>query len=406
MQFGRYIANKLSFNRSSSFSRTITRLAAAAVSISVIVVILAYGILLGFKQEIRNKVSGYSGHLTVSAYQMSHGNDYQLIDRNDSVLNALRAIDGVKGVYPFLNQAGIIKQDSTLEGVIFKGVGHDHDLSFYGQHLVRGKLPSYDSAQDRYDVLLSEYTSRLLGVDTGDRIALFFLDQGDVKRRRCSVTGIFNTNLQEFDKQFAIADLRMIQRVVSTDYSKVGGYEVYLDDFEQIDAVQHQIAPLLPFDLDAKTVIERYPTMFEWLEIVDVNVAIIIVLMFVVAVINMVTVLLILIIDRIPMIGLFKSMGARNTTVMSIFNWQGLYIIMTGLLIGNAIALGAGYLQHRFKLIGLPADTYYMDAVPFDLPVSYLIMINVGALLAFYLFTYIPVRFLARIEPRQSIQFK
>ena len=406
MQFSRFIANKLSFNTSASFTRTITRVAAAAVSLSVMVVLLAYGILLGFKKEIRQKVTGYAGDITVSAYQVAQGTDLSLLELSETIIEDIEDEPEVESVYPFLTKAGIIKTDSLLEGVLFKGIPHNYDLSFYQKHLLKGNLPVYTDSTDRYDILLSEYTSTLLNLDTGDRVDLFFIEGSDVKRRRIRICGIFNTHLQEFDKQFAIADLRVIQRIVHPSYTRIGGYEVNVRNFKTIEETKARINTLLPYELEAKSVMERYPTLFQWLEIVDTNVVIIIVLMFVVAVINIVTILLILIIDRIPMIGILKSMGARNTSIMNIFSWQGIYIVLSGLVIGNVLAMGMGWLQAQYKVVGLEADTYYMDAVPFALPFSYWLLINLGALVACYAFTYLPVRFLSNIQPSQSIRFK
>ncbi len=406
MQFGYYIAKKLSLSKQHSFTKTITTLAIAAVSISICVVILAFGILLGFKQEIRAKVSGYAGDLSITSYQLSNGNENNILTIDSNLLRQLDSNDKVASIYPFLNKAGIIKSDSVLEGIMFKGVPANYNFSFYEKHLKRGTLPIYTDSIDNYDILLSEHTSEILGLDTGDRALLYFIDNGDVKRRRPKVVGIYNTGLQEFDKQFAIADLRVLQRVVGTDYNIAGGYEIKLKDFDDVDELQASIQNKIDYNLSTRSIKEIYPTIFQWLNMVDTNVIVIIVLMFVVAIINIVTVLLILIIDRIPMIGLLKSLGANTAKVLGIFNWQGIFILLGGLIVGNAIALSFAFLQLRYKLISLPADTYYMDAVPFHLPLSYIILINIGALVVCFIFTYLPVRIVSRIKPTQSINFR
>ena len=406
MQFGYYIAKKLSLSKQHSFTKTITTLAIAAVSISICVVILAFGILLGFKQEIREKVSGYAGDLSITSYQLSNGNENNILTIDSLLLKQLDSNDKITSIYPFLNKAGIIKSDSVLEGIMFKGVPANYDFSFYKKHLKRGRLPIYTDSSDNYDVLLSEHTSKILNLDTGDRALLYFIDNGDVKRRRPKVVGIYNTGLQEFDKQFAIADLRVLQRVVGTEYTIAGGYEVKVKDFDDVDELQNMVQSKIDYNLSTRSIKDMYPTIFQWLNMVDTNVLVIIVLMFVVAIINIVTVLLILIIDRIPMIGLLKSLGANTSKVLGIFNWQGIFILIGGLIVGNTIALGFAFLQTQYKLIGLPADTYYMDAVPFHLPLSYIILINVGALFVCFLFTYLPVRIVSRIKPTQSINFR
>jgi|TARA_B110000908_G_scaffold160038_1_gene202847 lipoprotein-releasing system permease protein len=410
MQLGYYIAKKLSFSKQQSFTKTITVLAIAAVSISVCVVILAFGILLGFKKEIRAKVRGYAGDISISRYQLADGSESNLFTIDSAFLAKAKNTPGVETVFPFINKTGILKSDSTLEGIMFKAVPDNYDFSFYQKHLKRGKIPHYTDSTDSYDILLSEYTATIMGLDTGDNLNLYFLDNTDVRRRRPKVAGIFNTGLQEFDKKFAIAHIRSIQRIVTSDYqtayTKAAGYEVRIADYEKITVTQGSMSFLLDYNYAISTIEELNPIMFQWLDIVDNNVIVIIVLMLIVAIINIITVLLILIIDRIPMIGLLKSMGSTSGKIMSIFHWQGLFILFGGLLVGNAMALSAGYLQVNYKLIGLDADTYYMDAVPFTLPFTYLLLINLGALAVCFVFTYIPVRMVSGIQPSDSIKFR
>ena len=407
MQLGYYIAKKLSLSKQQSFTKTVTYLAIAAVSISVCVVILAFGILLGFKKEIREKVRGYAGDITISRYQLASGSETNLFKYSDSLANEIKQLDAVESIHPYINQPGILKSDSLLEGLNIKGVPANYDFSFFSKHLKRGHIPSYTDSTDSYDILLSEYTATIMGVDTGSKLNLYFIDSKDVRRRRPKVVGIFNTGLQEFDKQNAIAHLRALQRVVnSTDYSKIAGYEVKLNDDDLLQSTQSNLTLYFDYNYAINTIIESFPAMFQWLDIVDKNVLVIICLMLTVAIINIITVLLILIIDRIPMIGLLKAMGAESAQVVSIFNWQGTFIILGGLILGNIIALTLAYLQNNFHLVKLSADTYYMDAVPFHLPMSYLVFINLGALVTCYLFTYAPVRLINRISPTQTINFR
>lgn len=405
MQLGYHIAKKLSFKSQHSFTKTITSLAIAAVSISVCVVIMAFGILLGFKKEIREKVKGYAGDISVSRYQLASGNETNLFDIDTGLIQEINLEEDVSSVFPFINKAGILKSDTTLEGIILKGFPANYDFSFYQKHLIRGEIPHYTDSSDSYDIMLSEYTASILDLDTGDRVHLYFIDQSDVRRRMPKVRGIFNTGLHEFDKQFAIAHLRSIQRVVSNDYSKAAGYEIKVNHAKNTKATQAKLQTSFDYTYAINTVQELYPAMFQWLDIVDTNVLVIIILMFIVAIINIITMLLILIIERIPMIGILKSMGAHSTKIGTIFNWQGGFILSAGLILGNGIALSFAYLQNQYKMIKLNAETYYMDAVPFYLPWDYLLYINLGALTVCFVFTYIPVRIIHRIHPAQSIRF-
>jgi lipoprotein-releasing system permease protein len=408
MQIGYYIAKKLSFSKSQSFTKTITLLAIAAVSVSLSVVILSFGILLGFKKEIREKVQGYAGDISISRYQLADGTESNLFEIDNTFISKLSEDERVKAVFPFINKPGILKSDSTLEGVRLKGLPANYDFDFFKKHLKRGALPNYTDSVDSYDILISEYTASIMNVDTGDRLNLYFIDNADVRRRRPKVVGIFNTGLQEFDKLFAVAHLRAIQRIVEVEhtYTSAAGYEVRLHDFQKIGVTKDHISTLLDYNYAINGIEELYPTIFQWLDIVDTNVEVIIILMLIVAIINIITVLLILIIERIPMIGVLKAMGSTSGKVSSIFNWQGLFILVGGVLLGNTIALGLAFLQVNHKLIKLPADTYYMDSVPFTLPLHYLLAINVGAVLVCFLFTYLPVRLVNSINASDSIKFR
>ena len=308
MQLGYHIAKKLSLNTQHSFTKTITSLAIVAVSISVSVVILAFGILLGFKKEIREKVKGYSGDISISRYQLASGSETNLFDIDYEMIKEIEQEEYVSSIFPFINKAGILKSDTTLEGIIFKGLPANYDYSFYQKHLVRGEVPLYLDTVDSYDILLSEYTASILNLDTGDRVNLYFIDKSNVRRRMPLISGIFNTGLQEFDKQFAIAHLRSIQRIVNNDYSKAAGYEINVDQAEHVITIQNKLQNYLDYTYAINTVQDLYPAMFQWLDIVDTNVLVIIILMFIVAVINIITMLLILIIERIPIIVILKSM--------------------------------------------------------------------------------------------------
>lgn len=405
MQIGYYIATRLSSNKQQSFTKTVTRLAIAAVSISVCVVLLSYGILLGFKQEIRQKVKGYAGDISITRYQLASGNETNYFDIDTSFMSEVNSAIGVESIFPFINKAGIIKSDSTIEGIVFKGAPSDYNFSFYNKHIVKGEVPVYSDSSISYDIMISEHVASLMQVDTGDRLFLYFIDNNDVRRRRPKIVGIFNTGLLEFDKQFAISDIRMLQQL-ENNYKVAAGYEIKVQDAESLEKVHTEISKLLDYNYAVKTLKELYPTMFQWLELVDTNVLAIIILMLLVAIINIITVLLILIIDRIPMIGVLKSLGASSSKVMSIFKWQGLFILGGGLLLGNSLAIVLSFLQTQYKLFPLDPDTYYMDAVPFYLPIEFWVFINLGALLICFLSTYIPVRLISRISPSQSVNFR
>lgn len=405
MNFPLFVAKKLTLQGKRSFTRFILRIAIVAVTLSVTVVLLSLGNLLGFKKEISEKVSGYAGHIQVKKYHISSGNEsaLQVIDSN--LMASILAINGVKGVDAVIYKALILQSDSVFEGLMFKGVGHQYDLSFFEQYLEVGTLPTYLSDQDSYEILISAKTAASLQKKVGETLDLYVLDEENIRRRRPKISGIFNTGLQEFDQQFAICDLRMLQRIVGNDYNQLSAYEVQLNQFKNLDAMQQKIEENLPHELDAVTVKEQYGNLFQWLEIVDTNVLVIIILMILVAAINMVTVLLILIIDRVKMIGLLKSLGSTNRQISKIFSWKGFYILTFGLMIANGITIAFSMLQKNYKLIKLDPETYYMDAVPFYLPWQDWILVNLGALLIGFLFTLLPALLVTKLKPTEILRF-
>lgn len=405
MNLGLYIAKILRKQNAATFTAQVSKIATLAVFLSVFVILTSFGVLLGFKKEIRDKVAGYAGHILVKKYNLNQGVDNELFEIDKGVLKKLRQLPAVKQIYPTIQKPTIIQSDSVIEGIILKGVPADFDFSFFKKYLKKGHIPSYTDSTDSYEILISAFTANLLKLDTQDKVEMYIIEAGDVKKRKPKIVGIFDTGLQEFDKQFGVCDLRMLQRAITTDYTTCSGYEILLTDFDKMDKSQLQISEEIGYQFQAKSVKETYFSMFQWLKIVDTNVLIIVFLMLAVAGINVVTMLLIMVIDRIRMIGILKSMGAQNTQISSIFKWQGMYILAIGLILGNTVGLGLGYLQRTYKLMKLSAETYYMDAVPFHLPWSYILIINFGFILVTFLFIILPVLLVSKIKPTEILRF-
>jgi lipoprotein-releasing system permease protein len=405
MNFPLFIAKKLTITGKRTFTKFILRIASIAVGLSVLVVLLSMGNLFGFKKEIREKVSGYAGHFQVKKYNLSKGSESSIIPVDTKLIQSIQSIDGVKSVDEVIYKAMILKSDSVFEGLVFKGVGSNYDLNFFKPYLKSGTLPKYQHDEDSYDILVSSKTANALEKEVGDILDLYVLDESDVRRRRPKIAGIYNTGLQEFDQQFAICDLRMLQRLVSTDYNVATSYEITINKFKNLDKIQDNIEDILPHDLDVISIREQYESIFQWLEIVDTNVVVIIVLMILVAVINIITVLLILIIDRIKMIGLLKALGSKTLQITKIFSWKGIYILISGLMVANVIALLFAFLQTKYKLIKLDPETYYMDAVPFYLPAKEWIVVNIGAILIGFLFTLVPAILISKLKPIEIFRF-
>ncbi|MCB0735387.1 MAG: ABC transporter permease [Flavobacteriales bacterium] len=405
MDFSLFVGKKLARSEGRSFTKFIIRLAITGIGISLAVMLLAVGIVKGFQNEIRNKVIGFEGPVQIRNLDLNQSRELVLIDVNQPFDTQFAHQSGIRSVTPFCSKTGIINTSSEIEGMLFKGVPANYDWRFLQNSLVRGNLPNLTDSTDTYDLLLSTAVANRLSVDTGDRVEVFFIHDAKVRRRRFTVTGLFQTGLGEFDRTVCYTDIRVIQRIYTTDYSMVSGFEVGLDPGVDPTLMAENIDQRIGLSLRAFSVEELHPVIFQWLNIVDSNAVIIIVLMTIVAVVNLITAFLILILNRTRMIGILKSLGARNGQVERIFLVNGFMIVLPGLAIGNAIGLGLAWLQNTTGIVTLPEETYYMAVVPVQIALEHVVMLNVGTLIISMVMLLIPALLVRAISPVQAIRF-
>jgi len=406
MQFPLFTARRLALGQG-SFSALIIRLGIAAVSISIAVMILAIGIMEGYKQEITEKITGFNAHLLINALDFNESYEARPIPANESYREFLNAHPEVINTQVFIQKAGIIKTEEFIEGIILKGIGPDYDPYFLNKSMVKGRLPHIGDSLPSNELALSKFTANKLRLDTGQKITVVFIQQDaqPVRIRRFDITGIFETGLDNYDKTFGILDLRQLRQLYGWGDDQVEGIEVRIKDFSRLDEVSEEIAALVPPVYRVKNTREIRPQIFDWLSLLDTNVAIILILMIVVAAINIITALLILILERTNMVGILKALGSRDVQIRRIFLWKAGYLILLGLLFGNLVGLGLGLTQQYTELLKLDPASYYLNHVPFSIELWPLLAINAGTFLFCLLCLLLPARIISRISPVKAIRF-
>jgi lipoprotein-releasing system permease protein len=309
---------------------------------------------------------------------------------------------------PFATKAGIIRTKTDIQGVVFKGVDPTYDWSFFEARLDEGRLPLFQDSAASKEVLVSRKLANMLQLKTNDDIRMYFVVEGEAKPRgrRFTISGLYNTGLEEFDKMLVFGDLRHIRKLNGWDTTEVGGYEIYIKDFSKLDQAGVSIYEATPYNLNARTVKEVFPQIFDWLELQDVNVLIIMCLMILVSVMAVTSSLLILILERTSFIGVLKAMGTQNWALRKIFLHVSGYVILKGMLWGNVIGLGICYVQSNYKILTLPQESYYMEYVPVSVHLTQLLALNLGSFVVCTLVLLIPTMVISSITPIKAIKYE
>lgn len=408
MGFSGFISQRLlrSNGESRQLSTPIVRIAVGGIALGLTVMILAVAIVTGFQEEIRGKVIGFGSHIQIIKYDSNKSLEATPIEKNQAFVREVKNIPGVESIQPVGRKPGIIKSGDAIEGVLFKGVDQNDPLKFFGEHLVSGRLPKLRGSEKSNEILVSSQLATQLKLAPDSNLIMYFV-QDPPKARKFKVSGIYNTGLgdNDFDKIYVIGDLRVIQQLNNWDSTLVGGFEVTLSDYSQLKAINEQVYQTIPNDLTSNDVEEVYPQIFGWLGLMDTNVYIIIILMLSVSVINMITSLLIMILERTRMIGILKALGAGNRAVSMIFLRQAAGLTFRGMLLGNVIGIGLCLLQHYTGLVSLNQETYYLSSVPINLEWWHLIVLNLGTFLVCMLCMLLPVLVISRFSPAKTIRF-
>ena len=393
----------------SSISAPIIKIAIAAIAIGMVMMIVSVATGIGLQQKIREKVSAFNGHIIISNYDNNQSEaTLTPISKNQKFYPKFNSVSGISHIQAIATKAGIIRTEKAFEGIIFKGVGADYQWSNIKEYLIAGRLPNL-SGQLNPEVVISQFLADRLQLKVGDAFNTFFIKENQNQLpniRRFKITGIFNSGFQEFDATYIIGDIRHIQRINKWTPNEIGAFEIFVQDFNQIQAVGDEVYQQTPSNLDSKTIIEKYSYIFDWLQLFDFNIIVILGVMIVVATINMVVALLVLILERTQMIGILKALGANNWSVRKIFLYNAFYLILRGLLWGNGIGIGVLLIQKYFGVIQLNPENYYVNQAPVYFNLGYIAALNLLTITVCFLVLLIPSYIITKISPIKAIRYE
>jgi len=406
LNFASFIASRISFRSKRTFSKLIVRIAITGIMLGLSVMILSVAIVKGFKKEVGDRIQTFSGDIRIAKVDLNASFENTPFTNNDTLVKRLSADPQITKVMPYATKNGIIKANDEIEAIIIKGVDRTYDWSFLKQRLIAGRVIDFtDTTASKQEILISQYTADRLKLKLGDKFVMYFIQQ-PLKKRPFKIVGIFDLGVEEVDKTFAIGDLALIRRLNDWSKNEIGGYEIRTREFDNISQVDSTANNVLPPDLKAFTITETYAGIFEWLKLLDVNTVVILVLMLAVAVINMISALLIMILERTSMIGMLKAMGATNVSIRKIFMINAFYLIGFGLILGNVLGLGICIVQYQTHLFKLDQASYYMTFVPINISWLDVVLINTGTLFVCLLVLIVPSMLVTKISPVKAIRFK
>ncbi len=430
-----FIAKKVITNPSQSFSRLIIRIAIVAVALGMTVMVVSSSLISGFKNEISNKIFGFWGHIHIMNFEIVSSNAYETVPvstdqtfypnvediekisypapfqflgyKNEDWMQVKESYGGVRHIQTFAQKIGVIKTKKDIEGIILKGIGQDYDWKYLDDFMVEGeRLELQDSVGTR-EILISEKTSKRLNLKLKDKLLVYFVKGSNQVKRLFQVKGIYKTGLDEYDAKYAIVDIREIQQINKWEGDQVSGFEIFIDDLRDIEPLaDHIYDNIEDHNLYCTTIKDIEPNIFGWLELQNVNEIVILTLMILVGIINMITALIILILERTNMIGVLKALGAKNSTIQKTFLYYGAYIVIVGLFIGNIIGIGLCLIQKYAQIIKLPEEDYYVAVAPIDMNFYTILLLNVGTLVITVLILIIPSFLVRKITPVKAIRFK
>ncbi len=398
-----------------SFSATVTKVGIASIAVGLAVMIVAFAVLFGFKRTIQEKIFLFGAHLQVSKFTANMSYEEAPISTNTPFYKQVQTNTSIAHVQAVALKAGILKTPDELAGVVMKGVGPDYNWQLIEQSLVAGRVPTIlaDSVASEPDgpvysteILVSQFLADQLNIKVGQSVITYFLGGTQPRPRKLTVVGIYMTGLEEFDKQIVLGDLRLIQRLNNWTPDRVGSFEIFVKDFDQLDLAYRSVFDQIPPDYRLVRVTDQYSPLFDWMVLLDRNTLVFLVLILFVASFNMVSVLLVLMMERTPMIGLLKALGSPDSLLRRVFLYVGLNMVGWGLLIGNGVGLGFCFVQDRFKLIPLDPKNYFMSFVPIQWDWPVIIMLNLATVGIIAAVLWLPTLVINRIDPVKAMVFK
>lgn len=413
MNLNLFIAQRLLRHKDTGkqFSRPVVKIALIGIALGLSVMIISMAVVSGFKREIRSKIFGFGSHIQIINYDNNYSYETEPIPIIAVDTAAISKIKGVTHIQPFATKAGIIKANNEAQGIVLKGIDNRFDWSFFDESLTEGKSFRMQDSVKSDEIVISKYIANLLNVKTGDKLVLYFIEQPP-RMRKFTISGIYETHMEEFDKMFAICDIRHIQKLNNWEDNLISGYEISVDDFSKIEEIVNEVSAVTGTyigddgsRLKTQTIMEKYPYIFDWIGLFNTNLWVIFILMTLVSGFNMISGLLVIILERTNMIGIFKALGYNNISIRKIFLYQAAFLIRNGMLWGNIIGIGLVLIQQYTHLIALDKESYYIEYVPVHLDLIHLLLLNVGFMVVILVMLMLPSFIISRISPIKAIRF-
>lgn len=406
-----FIAKRLNGAASykSSASSTIIKIAIIAIALGMVMMLIAIATTFGLQGKIREKVSAFSGDILVSNFDGNNTEEtVKPVSIHQDFYPNFTAVPEVTKVQAIATKAGIIRTETDFEGVMLKGLGADYEWSRISDYIVQGRKPVFTEKKLNTETLISTYLANRLGFELGDKVIVYFINKDATRPTplRLDIVGLYESAYQEFDKFYLMADIRHVRRINKWEKDEIGAFEIFVDDFDEVNEVKNKVYQNSGSTLRAMSVLERSPTIFEWIKLFDFNMYLIIAVMIIVAGINMIVALLVLILERTQMIGILKAMGTSNWSIRKLFLYNSFYLIGVGLFWGNLIGLGVLFLQKYFGIVTLNPETYYVKEAPVYINFWHIALLNLGVLALCLLMMTIPSYIITKISPAKSIRFE
>jgi lipoprotein-releasing system permease protein len=411
-----FISRKLFFDKTNKqfLSQKIIRISLYGLALGFAVMLISVAVVTGFKSEIRNKVIGFGSHIQVVNFSSKNSYESLPISQNQPFLPQLATIKGIKNIQVFATKSGMIKTDEYNHGIVLKGVDHNYNWDFFRQNLIDGRLPQLDDSKRVNEIIISEQVSKLLKLELEESAVFYFINENEILPRlqQYKICGFYRTGLEEFDEVFVIGDIKQIRRLNDWKEDEISGFEIEVTDFKQIENIEQEVRnTVIEYNgensqmLRTESITRLYPQIFDWLSILDMNVWVLLVLMILVAAFNMISGLLVLILERSSMIGVLKALGSPNWNIRKVFLYLSFFLTSRGMLWGNAIGISIILLQKTFSIIKLDPTTYYVDVVPMNFSLLHLLLLNLASIIVTTVMLVIPSYLVSKISPDKSIRF-
>jgi len=400
-----FIARRILSKGKANFSRPVVRIAVVSIGLGLTVMFVAVAILTGFQKEVREKVIGFGAHIQISHYDENSSLETNPISIHQDFYPSLETVPGIRHIQVYATKAGIIKTADQIQGIVLKGIGPDYDISFFSNKIIAGNFIHLSDTGKSNDIMISKNLAALLKLNLNDDIRMYFISGTTTLGRKFHIAGIYETGLEEFDKVYVICDIKHIQKLNNWRPDEVGGFEVILDNFKDLDNMGKFVYRKIGMTLNAKTIRDLYPQIFDWLDLQDINVLIIIILMVLVSGITMISTLLILILERTNMIGILKALGMANGGIRRVFLINATYIIGQGLFWGNLVGATLCIIQQKTGIMTLSQESYYVSVVPVNLDIWNILLLNLGTIIVCLAMILLPSFITSRISPVRAIRF-